>query len=241
MEKKKVIIIGADKAVISGITERLNSDYFCLSSTKAELDIKNHISVIAPDLVVCFAGDEDNEELYGILHQLKLMKTIFFISESARKKAEDISGDFIYCNYSFDVNEVEKQIRSVFERNTDQGDEKKRVLVVDDDPMMLKLVKEYLRDDYTVATAINGKTAYKFLESKKADLILLDYEMPGENGAVVLGKFRANETTAHIPVLFLTGITEKEKIQDALAQKPQGYISKPIDRAKLIGAVSKFI
>ena len=54
----------------------------------------------------------------------------------------------------------------------------KHILVVDDDVLMLKIIKEYLHDDYDVATAVNGKVALRFLETKRTDLILLDYEMP---------------------------------------------------------------
>lgn len=82
---------------------------------------------------------------------------------------------------------AEKKKAKLSEANTDKPlrpGEKKSILVVDDDPMMLKLIKEQLKDTYSVATAINGGIALKFLESKRADLILLDYEMPGENGAV---------------------------------------------------------
>ena len=99
--------------------------------------------------------------------------------------------------------------------------------------MMLKLIKEQLKDIYSVATAINSNIAFKFLENKGADLILLDYEMPGENGAQVLEKLRGNENTAHLPVIFLTGINDKDKIRKVLELKPQGYLLKPIDREKL--------
>ena len=111
--------------------------------------------------------------------------------------------------------------------------EKKSILVVDDDPMMLKLIKEQLKDIYSVATAINSSIAFKFLENKRTDLILLDYEMPGENGAQVLEKVRSNEATAQLPVIFLTGMNDREKIKRVLELKPQGYLLKPIDREKL--------
>lgn len=76
---------------------------------------------------------------------------------------------------------------------------------------MLKLIKRYLDDSYDIATAINGKVALKFLESKMTNLILLDYEMPGENGPAILEKLRGNPSTAQIPVIFLTGINDRKK------------------------------
>ena len=118
---------------------------------------------------------------------------------------------------------------------------RKHVLVIDDDPGMLKIIKEHLHENYDVATAISGRIAYKFLETKKTDLILLDYEMPMENGLQVLQNLRKNEELASIPVLFLTGINDREKIKQVMMMKPQGYLLKPIDKEKLLGTIEKFI
>lgn len=114
---------------------------------------------------------------------------------------------------------------------------KKHILVVDDNPLMLKVIRESLRDRYEVATAINGKIARKYLTSKSVDLILLDYEMPEENGPEVLEKLRQEEATKDIPVIFLTGVKDKAKIQKVLQLKPQGYLLKPIEHDKLIMAI----
>lgn len=117
----------------------------------------------------------------------------------------------------------------------------KHILVVDDNPLMLRSIKELLKDKYDIATAVSGKLALKFLQNKTTDLILLDYEMPEENGPAVLEKLRANELTKNIPVIFLTGITEQNKIHEALVLKPQGYLLKPVDHEKLLSAISKCI
>jgi len=114
---------------------------------------------------------------------------------------------------------------------------KKHILIVDDDSRVLRLLQSYLAGRYELATAINGKVALKFLEKKTTDLVLLDYEMPTENGASVLEKIRANEKTKNLPVVFLTGVTEKHKIQEVLALKPQGYLLKPVDMDKLSSTI----
>lgn len=111
------------------------------------------------------------------------------------------------------------------------------ILIIDDDSTMLKTIKEQLKEEYNVATAISGKIALKFLENKRTDLILLDYEMPGEKGPDVLKKLRENESTKDTPVIFLTGVTEREKIAQVLTLKPQGYLLKPIEHDKLIEAI----
>ncbi len=118
---------------------------------------------------------------------------------------------------------------------------KKHILVVDDNVMMLKVIKEHLHDKYDVATAVSGRVALKFLERRTTDLILLDYLMPQENGTEVLEKLRANEATKDIPVIFLTGVTERKKIQEALVLKPQGYLLKPVDHDKLLEVIAQHI
>ncbi len=137
--------------------------------------------------------------------------------------------------------ERRKEEERLREEELKKEKEKKHILVVDDDPLMLKMLKEHLHEEYDVATAINGKVAMKFLEKKSTDLILLDYEMPGESGPDVLEKLHDNEATRAIPVVFLTGITEKKKIQKALVLKPQGYLLKPIDHEKLMRTIKKLV
>lgn len=119
--------------------------------------------------------------------------------------------------------------------------QRQHILVVDDDPLMLKMLKEHLHDDYDVATAVSGKIALKFLERKTTNLILLDYEMPGETGPEVLEKLRANEATKDLLIIFLTGVSDREKIQEALVLRPQSYLLKPIDREKLLESIHKVI
>ena len=123
------------------------------------------------------------------------------------------------------------------QQEEEEAKRRKHILVVDDDPRMLRLVNEQLNEHYDVATAISGKLAMKFLERKHTDLILLDYEMPVDNGPAVLKKLRDNPDTKDIPVVFLTGMTEKSKIQEVLVMKPQGYLLKPIDSEKLFKVI----
>lgn len=118
-----------------------------------------------------------------------------------------------------------------------QSSGRKHILIVDDDSSVLKLIRGYLAERYDVATAISGKVALKFLETKKTDLVLLDYEMPGENGPSVLGKIRSNANTKDLPVVFLTGVTDRDKIQEVLAMKPQGYLLKPIEMERLSSTI----
>ncbi len=116
--------------------------------------------------------------------------------------------------------------------------EKKHILIVDDDRTILKMLKTALSDKYDITTMANGIVVDKFLETKSADLIILDYEMPIETGADVFRKIKNNPKTAHIPVCFLTGVAEREKILEVMALKPHGYLLKPIDIDMLKSTIS---
>ena len=149
------------------------------------------------------------------------------------------AGDYIVKINDVEVNTIEELTKKIISCYNE--DYKKTILVVDDDPMMLKLIKEQLKDSYTVATAVNGAIALKFLETRSTDLILLDYEMPGQNGAQILEKIRNNPTMAKLPVIFLTGMKDKDKITQVVQMKPQGYLLKPIEREALINSIKRVI
>lgn len=169
---------------------------------------------------------------------LKLMSSKGFFGIEEEKKENSSAGENIQIDPAY------AHLMAALGQIPGQGEEtsqRKHVLVVDDNSMMLKVIKEHLHEKYDVATAVSGKIALKFLERKTTDLILLDYEMPGENGPAVLEKLRASDATKDIPVIFLTGVTETKKIQEALVLKPQSYLLKPIDRDKLLEAIAKFI
>lgn len=125
--------------------------------------------------------------------------------------------------------------------NIEHKNGKKRILVVDDDAAILRLIKTYLGLTYDVATAISGAVALKYLSSKHVDLILLDYEMPEEKGPEVLEKIRSMDKLKDTPVIFLTGVSDTEKIKKVLVLKPQGYLLKPIDHDKLLESIKKVL
>lgn len=114
------------------------------------------------------------------------------------------------------------------------------ILVVDDDPNFLGLIREWLKGNYKVAMASSGMQAIKWLGKNKADLILLDYEMPVTSGPQVLEMLRSDEETSGIPVIFLTGKSDKESVMAVLSMKPDGYFLKNIAREELIGRLEEF-
>lgn len=109
------------------------------------------------------------------------------------------------------------------------GSGKKHILIVDDDRTVLKMLKSALENMYDVTAMANGAMIDKLLDTKKVDLIILDYEMPIETGADIFRRLKKKPNASHIPVCFLTGITDREKIMEVMLLKPDGYLLKPID------------
>ena len=84
----------------------------------------------------------------------------------------------------------------------------------------------------------SGEAAFKFLEKKKPDLILLDYLMPNKDGPMVLKELRTMEGCESIPVIFLTGMSEKHIVIQTLTElMPQGYVVKPAKKSELVAKI----
>ena len=114
----------------------------------------------------------------------------------------------------------------------------KRILIVDDSPVTLRSVKAMLDKTYLVSVATSGEQALKSINREQPDLILLDYEMPGWDGRETFEKIREDELLCDIPVIFLTGVADKEHIAAVLGMNPQGYLLKPVEKEKLLMAIA---
>lgn len=114
---------------------------------------------------------------------------------------------------------------------------KKHILVVDDDRNVLKMLKTALEEKYEVTTTLNGLLVEKVLSAKQVDLIVLDYEMPIMTGAEVYRKIKSNPESASIPVCFLTGVSDKNKVMEIMSLRPDSYLLKPIDLEMLMTAI----
>lgn len=106
----------------------------------------------------------------------------------------------------------------------------KKILAVDDELDVLLIVKAALQSEgYVVETANNGPDALMLAKDTKPDLIMLDVMMPGMTGFEVLHKLKENDATATIPVIMLTGVSERSKMVEAIGSGTAYYIIKPFD------------
>ena len=118
-------------------------------------------------------------------------------------------------------------------------DWRKKVLVVDDNMSILRGIKGMLEDKYNVVLANSGMKAMTMIGKGRPDVILLDYEMPVVDGKQTLEMIRADEEIKDIPVIFLTGVNDKEHITAVLALNPARYLLKPASKEVLIDAIEK--
>ncbi len=108
--------------------------------------------------------------------------------------------------------------------------------------MIQSFVKLYFQDSsYSVDCSHSGHNTLAYLDRKRPDLILLDYEMPGMNGEKVMQLVRSNPANGHIPIIFLTGMNDK-KGRDEAARTPSGRLSvKIITQRKALGFTSELL
>ena len=119
----------------------------------------------------------------------------------------------------------------------------KIILIIDDEPDTLTYFSSLLQDEgFETMVAENGEEGLKKVAEKIPDLITLDITMPETSGVRCYRELRENEAYKKIPVIMITGVSEK--FQDFISSRrqvppPDGYLSKPVDEKELIDLVHK--
>ena len=113
------------------------------------------------------------------------------------------------------------------------------VLIVDDIPENLSLLHDALDETgYTVLVATNGESALQRARLSLPDVILLDALMPGIDGFEVARRLKADFVTQHIPIVFMTGLTETEHVVAAFAAGGADYVTKPIRPPEVLARIA---
>lgn len=109
-------------------------------------------------------------------------------------------------------------------------DKTHRVLIVDDERYNIKVLTEFLHEDYKIMATKDGEQALKAAQGPKPpDLILLDIILPGIDGYEVCKRLKANDKTKHIPVIFVSAISEAMDAARAFEFGAVDYIAKPFN------------
>ncbi len=116
------------------------------------------------------------------------------------------------------------------------------VLIVDDVPDNLSVLHDALDESgYTVLVATNGPTALQRARQALPDIVLLDAVMPGMDGFAVARELKSQDATAHIPIVFMTGLTETEHVIEAFAAGGSDYVTKPLRPKELLARIAAHV
>ncbi len=147
-----------------------------------------------------------------------------------------------------ETSEVLNEYSFIDDANTEKQVENKEIstripliLLVDDEPEVLTLLRNFLQADYKIITAENGVEAYKKALSDKPDLIVSDVMMPEMDGIEFCGRLRENFDTSHLPLILLTAKAEIEDRIVGLKAGADSYIPKPFHPEHLKVRIEKLL
>ncbi|WP_191601108.1 response regulator [Marinomonas algicola] len=103
-----------------------------------------------------------------------------------------------------------------------------KILIVDDEPTNLRVLRHILNDDYRLFFAKNGVEALRLVESEKPNLILLDVMMPEMTGYDVCAYLKQSNDTKHIPIIFVSALNEESDEEKGFELGAVDYITKPV-------------
>ncbi len=254
---KKILLIGKLNTVVNE-TNHFLSQYFHVQICSENAGVmEGMLKIVNPDLVVISligAYDIDTSIFFLLSEQYAQIPVLtigtkeesdrFFkyyqeeqFENLIRPVENTVIMEAVCRRIGLDEDKVEREAQ---EEGKSQ-EEKKRILVVDDNGTALRTIKAMLEDTYEVALAISGAQAMTSIGKKRPDLILLDYEMPVCDGRMTLEMIRADEELTSIPVVFLTAINDRENIEAVLKLKPAGYMLKPPVKEKLLAEIAKIL
>ncbi len=116
----------------------------------------------------------------------------------------------------------------------------KHILLVDDDTTFLKMLQGWLSEKYRITAVKSGIQAITYLANHRPDLILLDYDMPITPGPQIMEMIRSEYNYRDIPIIFLTGKSDRQSIMNVMQLKPQGYFLKSMSRDEILEALDDY-
>lgn len=251
---RKVFLIGKFNLAFEGINSYL-SNYFNVQVCVDNLElIKGMLKLNRPDIIVVSLTDLYAEQV-TILTELKewyFAIPVICVGVAADPMAfADTLNDTHFnvltppvinagilnkiCKVLHIENEIEEStITKVYGK-------RKCVLLIDDSHLQLRAMNEILKGKYDVQMATSGVKALTLIGQRLPDIIFLDYDMPVCDGRMTLQMIREVEEAKDIPIIFLTGVKDREHIQSVLELHPAGYILKPASANTIYAALQKHL
>lgn len=245
MEKRVLLVGGGKSFMVTSIAKELREGGFEVIQAAPDVTEIEHIEN-RPLVYLIYVDDLDEMIDFFVYLRDKVVEDDISVSiigspDEIEKIYNTTTKDKISAVFERPVNvkELGRKMLQVVE-NEEVRLQKKRILVVDDDGIMLRTIKSWLSEKYQVFMVNSGMAAITFLAKNQVDLILLDYEMPITTGPKVLEMLRSDPSTSSIPVMFLTVKGDKESVMQVLSLKPEKYLLKTMPPAELIANIDEF-
>ena len=241
---KKVMIVSSSTQKMHDLVNVLESFYKVQGVLMTNTNLLSDLTIGRPDCIVVYAEGVARTKLFGVM--------------DLRENSDLLSVPMLLIADETDTDTFKMHVKpgpdSVIERDASYSDIKLAIdklcatseksysiLVVDDDPVALKLVKSHLDSLYKVNCVKSGMLALKFLEKQKVDVILLDCFMPEMNGPQTLQLIRNMPSMKRTPVVFLTGNSERNMVMSAISLHPSGFLVKPVRKDELLAKIDEVL
>ncbi len=121
------------------------------------------------------------------------------------------------------------------------GARRHRILVVDDQPVNIRMLHMVLSRDYQVLMATSGAQAVSVCTAQAPDLVLMDVMMQGMDGYEACRQIKALPATSRIPVVFVTAHEDEQERARGLAAGAHDFISKPVDPQQVLALLRRIL
>lgn len=246
MFRSVVIVRSSETFLVSTLEDHLTEAHYNVEAIFPDIDEIKRFSNL-PSLVIVYGSEELLREKKALLYLKDQViedgdVLLFIGSLEERNEFYHIVPEPMVRKTLLRPLNLRELLHSVklLEDEQKVEDERKRILVVDDDGMYLRTVQNWLSEKYNVTPVNSGAAALSFLSKHDVDLILLDYEMPVVDGSTVLEMIRSEAYNEDIPVFFLTGKSDKKTVMKLLDLKPDGYLLKSMSGFKILNAIAEF-
>ena len=249
----KMLLVGELNDTLNSLNECMKDVFQIQMCSQNSKNVKDMARIIRPGILVMniLEINDDVREIFETLRvkldqmpilvvgtaqiqeEIKIMLDGFksFLILSRPIKAQDVL-NACYRLLNLNVEEV-RQNKEIPPKI------KKKIIVIDDNALVLRNIKSLLETDYEVSLATSGQKGLDTIRDKCVDLILLDYDMPGMDGKEVFETIKSDDSLKNIPVIFLTSVAEREQILAVLKSMPFGYILKPPAKDKLLSIIKE--
>ncbi|MCI8373102.1 MAG: response regulator [Lachnospiraceae bacterium] len=244
---KKVLIIGELSSTEKNLSDYLSGEYQTQLCTRQLDNIQAMTGILKPDLAILSQANEISDQPILDWFQEKHAKipVLLILSSKNTQGFKELLEKEQFEKLTPPINKttLQSKCRQFLQKSRPARSKpgKKKILIVDDTPIMLRNLKKMLDSQYEVVLATSGKQALHLLPQEEPDLVLLDYEMPEMNGKEVFETMLGDEDLKYIPVVFLTSVSDRKAVFSILQSKPAGYILKPADQENLLKTVQEIL